>query len=266
MASGAARVDRFRWPGGGQQYAAGHRAGRQPGRHRADARPPRRHRPPGSNHRGDRVREEGPPRPGRCRVNPGVHEQHREIPPHHLGPGSKPAQPPAHRLHGRPSRSAITRTPAPAAFAARAAPITSAISARLTSANTGRSTCETPQLTHLVRRGRTTTRPPAASRSTRERAQPHRVNSPSHAGQTNSPAAKRISTRAGSASTVSTAPPRATRPSRRSAKRYREGLSHARRRQGAAPNLHLYVGRHAYRSCRHQTAQTAALVGISNDA
>lgn len=34
------------------------------------------------------------------------------------------------------------------------------------------------------------------------------------------------------------------------------------RRQGAAPNLHLSVGRHTYRSCRHQTA---ALVGIFND-
>lgn len=41
---------------------------------------------------------------------------------------------------GRPSLSAITRAPAPAAFAARAEPITSARSARLTSANTGRST------------------------------------------------------------------------------------------------------------------------------
>jgi hypothetical protein len=80
---------------------------------------------------------------------------------------------------------------------------------------------------HLDRRGRTTTGPPEASRSTRERAHPHGRNTPEQSGQTNSPRIRRTSTRAGSTSTVSTAPPRATRPSRRSAKRYREGLSHA---------------------------------------
>src|SRR5882757_7861906 len=37
------------------------------------------------------------------------------------------------------------------------------------------------------------------------------------------------------------------------------------RRQGAAPNLHLIVGRYAYRSCRCKASQTAALVGIFND-
>lgn len=56
---------------------------------------------------------------------------------------------------GLPTRPAIVRTPAPDAFAASAAPITTAMSARLTSANTGRSTCDMSQPTHRARRGRT---------------------------------------------------------------------------------------------------------------
>jgi len=102
VASGAARVDRLRRPGRRQQYPAGHRAGRQPRRHLADARPSRLHRPPGPDHRGDGIREQRPGRPGRRRVNTGVHQQHREVPPHHLCPPAEPAKPSPHRFHRPP--------------------------------------------------------------------------------------------------------------------------------------------------------------------
>ena len=139
---------------------------------------------------------------------------------------------------GNPSRAAITRAPAPAAFAASAAPITSTTSARLTSANTGRRTCETLHATHRDRRGRTTTGP-AADRSDRVRAHPQRHNTPAQPGHRNAPLPSPASTTAVSAPTVSTAPPRATRPSRaHSAKRLREGLRVPAHRQGAAPNEH----------------------------
>lgn len=88
---------------------------------------------------------------------------------------------------GRPSSPAITRTPTPDAFAARAAPVTSVVSARLTSANTGRSTCEVPHLTHLARRGRTTASPPAASLSNANVPSPTGSKAPRTPGRTTRP-------------------------------------------------------------------------------
>ena len=114
---------------------------------------------------------------------------------------------------GRPSAAATVRAPAPAAFAASAAPITVTTSARRNSANTGSRTCDTPHKRQRDRRGRTATgaEPP---RSTRARAHPHGPSGPPQSGHASSPLPSRSSTQAASAPTVSTAPPRATRPSR----------------------------------------------------
>jgi hypothetical protein len=86
----------------------------------------------------------------------------------------------------RPTTAATLRTPAPAAFAASAAPITDTASARLNSANTGSRTCDPPHPPQRERRGRTTTEPPSA-RSVRLRAQPHGRNEPPQHGHTSSP-------------------------------------------------------------------------------
>lgn len=120
---------------------------------------------------------------------------------------------------GRPSAAAIARQPAPAAFPASAAPITSTRSARRANATTGNNTCVAPQLRQHARRGRTHTLDPTA-RSTRGRAHPHGANRPSHPGHDTPPAASRRSTEPESTSTVSTAPPCATHgPPGNSAKR-----------------------------------------------
>jgi hypothetical protein len=60
---------------------------------------------------------------------------------------------------GRSSNTATRRCPAPAACAANAAQITAAVSARLTSTNTGNNTCVTPQPVQRDRRGRNRTGP-----------------------------------------------------------------------------------------------------------
>jgi len=60
---------------------------------------------------------------------------------------------------GRPSRSAITRCPDPAAFASSASPITSAASARRARHQAGSSTCVAPHPRHRDRRGTSTTCP-----------------------------------------------------------------------------------------------------------
>jgi hypothetical protein len=111
---------------------------------------------------------------------------------------------------GRPSQPAIARTPVPLAFAASAAPITSARSARRARPNTGNNTCVTPHPAHLDRRGRTRTSCLPTPRSTRATAQPQGASRCRHPGHSRSPAASRRSTEPGSASTVSTAPPSAT--------------------------------------------------------
>jgi hypothetical protein len=115
---------------------------------------------------------------------------------------------------GRRSRAAITANGVPAALAANAAPITSARSARRHSATTGNNTCEMPHPEHIARRGRTATSAAPRPRRTRVVAHPHGDNRAPHSGQERSPTAKRRSTEAASTSTVSTAPPSATRPSR----------------------------------------------------
>lgn len=114
---------------------------------------------------------------------------------------------------GRPSEAAIERAPAPPAFADNAAPITSTRSARRSSANTGSSTCDTRHDEHRARRGRTTTNP-ATPRNDRSRAHPHGLNKPPQHGHPKPPDTNPASTTTESTPTVSTAPPRATRPSR----------------------------------------------------
>ncbi len=139
---------------------------------------------------------------------------------------------------GLPNLAAIGRAPSPAAFADRAAPITSARSARRNNANTGSSTCDTRHGEHRVRRGRTTT-DPATPRNDRTRAHPHGLNEPPQPGHAKAPDTNPVSTSTGFAPTVSTAPPSATRPSRDVwPKRSPGGPSRALHRQGAAPNEH----------------------------
>jgi hypothetical protein len=70
---------------------------------------------------------------------------------------------------GRPTTAAIRRNPNPDALAANASPITAAMSARRTSANTGSSTCVAPQPEHRDRRGRIHTGP-SGPRTCRRRA------------------------------------------------------------------------------------------------
>jgi len=70
---------------------------------------------------------------------------------------------------GRPTNTAIRRHPNPVAFAANAAPITAAVSARRSNATSGNNTCVTPHLVHRDRRGRVHTGP-SGPRSTRARA------------------------------------------------------------------------------------------------
>ncbi len=128
---------------------------------------------------------------------------------------------------GLPSTAAIERAPDPAAFAASAAPITDTTSARRTSANTGRRTCEPPHAEHRDRLGRNTTTP-SRSRNVRGLAHPHGRSTPPHPGHSNPPPANRDSTPVLSTPTVSTAPPRASRPSRAdTAKKSPGGPSHA---------------------------------------
>src|SRR5580704_14165930 len=76
---------------------------------------------------------------------------------------------------------------------------------------TGSSTWVTAQPRHRVRRGRSRTRPSPDPRSTRSRAHPHGASTPPHPGQHISPAASRRPTKRSDTSTVSTAPPSATR-------------------------------------------------------
>jgi hypothetical protein len=115
---------------------------------------------------------------------------------------------------GRDNTAAIHRCPSPTAFAASAAPITTAASARRSNATTGNNTCVTPQPTHRDRRGRVHNGP-SGPRNIRRRACPHPVTVAEHPGHLNRPAANRRSTSAASTPTVITAPPCATaRPSR----------------------------------------------------
>jgi len=111
---------------------------------------------------------------------------------------------------GRDSHRAIRRWPAPAAFAAKAAPTTSARSALRDNALTGSSTCVTPQPRQRARRGRHRATAPPRPRTARATPNPHRASRPPHPGQHRSPAASRRSTETGWSSTVSTAPPSAT--------------------------------------------------------
>lgn len=110
----------------------------------------------------------------------------------------------------RPSEAAIARCPAPAAFATNATPINAATSARRSNTVTGSNTCETPQPGHRERRGRSTNLLPYTSRTTRRTAHPHGRSAVPHPGQSIPSADSRFSTRAGEASTVTTAPPCAT--------------------------------------------------------
>ncbi|EMF56394.1 hypothetical protein SBD_2145 [Streptomyces bottropensis ATCC 25435] len=127
---------------------------------------------------------------------------------------------------GRPNRAAIVLAPEPAAFATSAVPITSAKSTRLTSTNTGRSTCEPPQPEHRARRGRTRTTP-SVSRSTRCLAHPHGASTPPQSGHSTSPDNNLASIRAASASTVSTGASMRCTALPDSAKRSSGGPSHA---------------------------------------
>jgi hypothetical protein len=114
-------------------------------------------------------------------IGPGIDQQHGEVHANVLSP----------------------LAPAPAAFATSADPITSTKSTRLTSTNTGRSTCEPPQPAQRARRGRTLTTP-VTFRSTRRLAQPHGASTPPQSGHSTPPALSRASTLTTSASTVST--------------------------------------------------------------
>jgi hypothetical protein len=117
---------------------------------------------------------------------------------------------------GRPSPAAICRCPHPAALAARAAPITTAASARLTRTLTGSSTCVRPHPAHRARRGRSRHPTTPCSRSTRGRAYPHGPSRCPHPGHASRPWASRRSTAAPSLPTVSTgASKHRVRPSRR---------------------------------------------------
>jgi len=105
--------------------------------------------------------------------------------------------------------------------------ITVTRSARRNSANTGSRTCDTPHQRQRDRRGRTATGA-GSPRSTRTRAHPHGPKGPPQSGHSSSSLASRSSTQAASALTVSTAPPRATRPSRdASAREIPGGPTHA---------------------------------------
>jgi hypothetical protein len=116
---------------------------------------------------------------------------------------------------GRATPAAIRRNPTlRVAFAVNADTITDASSARRKNAVTGNNTCVTPHPVQRDRRGHTSTDPPAP-RSCRGLARPQPANPPPHNGQLSSPAASLRSTASTSASTVTTAPPRANRrPSR----------------------------------------------------
>jgi hypothetical protein len=106
--------------------------------------------------------------------------------------------------------------PQPAALATRAAPITTAASARRTRAPTGSSTCVHPHPAHRARRGRNRRRTTPPARSTRGRAYPHGPSRCPHPGHTSRPWASRRSTAAPSLPTVSTgASKHRVRPSRR---------------------------------------------------
>jgi hypothetical protein len=102
---------------------------------------------------------------------------------------------------GRPSSPAIPRQPAPAAFAASAAPTTAAVSDRRTSTNTGSNTCVTLQPVHRDRRGRIATGP-ARSRTARARACPHPASTAEQPGHVDPPEVSRCSASPASASTV----------------------------------------------------------------
>lgn len=122
VASESTGVDRFRGPGRRQQYPAGDRASHQPGRHLTDPRPPRRHRPPRSDDRTDRVSEERAGRPRTSRVNPGIHQHHREEAADPLRPGGEPAQPPPNRLARAPQPLSDHPSPRPCRLRSQSRP------------------------------------------------------------------------------------------------------------------------------------------------
>lgn len=94
---------------------------------------------------------------------------------------------------GRPTSPAIRRYPNPAALAANAVPITTAASARRSSATTGNNTCVTPQPVHRDRRGQVHNGP-FKPRNARGRACPHPANLAEHPGHNNRPETSRRST------------------------------------------------------------------------
>lgn len=163
---------------------------------------------------------------------------------------------------GRPRAAAIVLAPAPAAFATSADPITSAKSTRLTSTNTGRSTCEPPQPAQRARRGRTLTTP-FASRSTRCLAQPHGASTPPQSGHSTSPALSRASTLTASASTVSTGASVRFTALPDSAKRSSGGPSHALPIGKVSPPTNTTVAQTCVRIHRHTACpQPTAHIGI----
>ena len=114
---------------------------------------------------------------------------------------------------GRPSRPAITRCPAPAAFASSASPITSPASARRARHHDGSRMCVTPHSRHRDRRGTSHACPSGlsslpGSRTRRLAPFPHLASTPPHDGQASSPSPNCRSTTSRSAFTVSTTPPR----------------------------------------------------------
>ena len=114
---------------------------------------------------------------------------------------------------GRPSRPAITRCPAPAAFASSASPITSPASARRARHHDGSRMCVTPHSRHRDRRGTSHACPSGlsslpGSRTRRLAPFPHLASTPPHDGQASSPPPNCRSTTSRSAFTVSTTPPR----------------------------------------------------------
>jgi hypothetical protein len=105
---------------------------------------------------------------------------------------------------GRPNRSAIRRCPKPFAAHPNAAPITPTVSARRIRQRTGNNTCVQPHPRQIARRGRSRHLPSPSSRTTRQRACPHGLNTVSHTGHNNRPDTSRRSTSAESTPTVST--------------------------------------------------------------
>ena len=149
--------------------ASCHRATAPPG----TAPPPRRQpRPP-------------PPRPPAAtrrrrqrRIGHQARRQRGEHRPDPLRPPGDARSQPRTVEAGRPSRSAITRCPAPAAFASSARPITSPASARRARHHAGSSTIVAPHPRHRDRRGTSHACPSPSSRR-----QPHPPRDPFPTGQ-----------------------------------------------------------------------------------